>query len=224
MPRIILAPEWATAGLFKFGVNRYGQPNFRVVWSPSRTRIIGGFWQDNGRHEYRRVPKYGTQPRWVLERFRPASMYGTPRQWDLDTITADGFYAVGPFPSHGEYECCEVFQAKGHDGKPIKGWAGFVPLEAGLIELTARAVWMGRINSYSDIRITLRDEELAKERRQDQRMDEIWADRQHQHKGGLTIGAHGSYNHQAEIDEYVRKLEKIGGIHRGSFREGFNQN
>ena len=223
--RLIEAPSWATEGLKKFGKNPYGQWNFRTIWGPSRTKIIGGFWADNGHHEYRRVPKYGIQPRWILERWRPASLYGTPQNWDREYVTPDGFYAVGPYPAHGEYESCEVFQAKDDAGRPIKGWRGFVPLEAGLLELTARAVWMGRINTYSDIRIALRDEELAKERKQDPKMDEMWADKQHAHKGGLVIGAHANYNHQQEIDDYARRIEKAQAwIRRDNFKQGFRQN
>src|SRR5579859_5050610 len=138
--RLVLAPQWATEGLKKFGKNPYGEPNFRCIWGPSRRRIIGGYWNDNGRHEYRKTPKYGLQPRWILERWRPASLYGTPQNWEREYVTPDGFYAVGPFPSHGECESCEIFQAKDDAGRPIKGWRGFVPIEPGLLELTARAV------------------------------------------------------------------------------------
>lgn len=222
--RLILAPPNMTEGLKKFGVNRYGEPNFRVVWAPSRTRIIGGFWQDKGVHEYRRTSKYGLTPRWILERWRPASMYGTPELWDRENVTPDGFYAVGPFPSHGEYESCEVFQAKDENGRAIKGWAGFVPLEPGLVELTARAVWMGRINTYSDIRIALRDEELRKEREKDKRFDEQWAERQTVREG-LTLGyGKGFVNKAAEIEDYARRIERARVfIDARKFRPGFRQ-
>ena len=121
--RLILAPSHQTVGLEKFGLNPYREPNFRVIWAPSRTRIIGGFWEDTARHEYRKLPKYGLSPRWILERWRPAAMYGTPQAWEREYITPDGFFAVGPFPVHGEYESCEVFQLSDEKGKAIKGWA-----------------------------------------------------------------------------------------------------
>lgn len=221
--RLIYAPEYATEGLKKFGKNRYGQWEFRCIWGPSRSRIMGGFWADTGKSEYRRVPKYGVQPRWILERWRSSAIYGTPQNWDREYVTPDGFYAVGPYPSHGEFESVEVFQAKDDYGKPIKGWAGYVPIEPGLIELTARAVWMGRINTYSDIRIALRDEELAKERRQDQNFDEMWKEKQLS-RSGLSIGAGGAFNKQQEIDDYARRLERAQAwIRRDRFRPGFAQ-
>ena len=221
--RLILAPPQQTVGLEKFGLNPYGQPNFRVVWAPSRTRIIGGFWEDIAHHEYRRLPKYGVSPRWILERWRPASMYGTPQAWEREYVTPDGFYAVGPFPVHGEYESCEVFQLSDEKGKAIKGWGGFVPLEPGMVELAARAVWMGRINSYSDIRIAVRDEELRKERDSDRRFDQNWEERQTIHKG-LTMGRGGFVNRAAEIEDMARRIERVGAWVSGKkFRKGFKQ-
>lgn len=221
--RLILAPSPHSAGLAKFGRNPYGEPNFRVIWAPSRTRIIGGFWEDIAHHEYRRVPKYGLSPRWILERWRPAGMYGTPEAWDRQYVTPDGFYAVGPFPVHGEYESCEVFQLQDDKGKPIKGWAGFVPLEPGLVELAARAVWMGRSNSYSDIRIAVRDEQLRKERQNDRRFDENWAEQQTVHQG-LTIGRGGFVNRAQEIEDMARRIERVGAFVSGKkFKKGFKQ-
>lgn len=222
--RLILAPSYMTEGLKKFGVNPYGEQNFRVVWAPSRSRVIGGFWADRAVSEYRRVLKYGLTPRWILERWRPASMYGTPERWQKDYVTADGFFSVGPFPVHGEYESCEVFQAMDENGRAIKGWGGFVPLEPGLAELTARAVWMGRINSYSDIRIRLRDEELKKERDKDQRFDERWAEKQAT-RDGLTLGyGSGFVNKANEIEDMARRIEKVGAfVNARKFKRGFAQ-
>lgn len=222
--RLILAPPYTTEGLVKFGLNQYGGPNFRVVWAPSRSRIIGGRWADREVSEYRRVLKYGTTPRWIMERWRPAAMYGTPEQWQRDYVTPDGFFSVGPFPVHGEYESCEVFQAKNELGQAIKGWAGFVPLEPGLVELAARAVWMGRINSYSDIRIALRDEELKKEREKDQRFDQNWAERQATREG-LTLGyGSGFVNKANEIEDMARRIEKVGAyVQAKKFKQGFAQ-
>jgi hypothetical protein len=213
---IKFAPAWATVGLRKFGCNPYGDLQFRVIWGPSRTRIIGGYWDDTGKSEYRRVPKYGLDPKWILERWRPPTIYGTPEMWDLQTSTPEGFYAIGPFPAHGEFELCERFST-------CKGLAGYVPLEAGLIELTARAVWMGRINTYSDIRRIHEDEELAKERAHDQKFDEMWDERQLT-RPGLTLGPGGAFNKQAEIDDYARRIERAGAYVGSGFKPGFRQN
>lgn len=216
MEKVRLAPAWAQKPLEKFGRNPYGQWNFRVIWGPSRTHLIGGFWEDNGHHEYRRRVKYSLDPKWVLERWRPAPIYGDPRAWESQTLTPDGFLGLGPFPAHGEYECIQAFSTG-------KGIQGYVPLEPGLIELTARAVVMGKINTYWDIRRTLHDEELKKERFQDEKFDQMWDEAQLS-RPGLSIGPGGAFNKQAEIDDYARRIERVGAfVDARRFRPGFRQ-
>lgn len=214
--RILLAPLWAVRGLRKFGLNPYGQPNFRVVWGPSRWYIAGGYWADVGRSEYRKLPKYGLDPKWVLERWRPASVYGNPWSWEHDTVTPDGFLGVGPFPVHGEYENVTTFSTE-------KGEQGYVPLEPGLVELTARLCWMGRIATYSDLKRMHEDEELRKEREQDGNFDAMWEEKQLS-RPGLTIGAAGAFNKQQEIDDYARRIERAGAfVDARRFKAGFRQ-
>lgn len=210
------APDWAREVLGRFGVNPYGEPHFRMVWGPARTYIIGGLWPD-GKIEYRRVPKYGSDQKWILERWRAAVHYGTPEQWASDTMTPEGMFAIGPFPVYGEYESCEVFSTG-------KGPLGYVPLESGLIEMAARAVLMGQQRSYWDIRQNLADEYHAKEQEANANFDATWEERQHAHKGGLVIGAHAKYNQQEEIEDYERRILKAKAwIDASRFRPGFDQ-
>jgi hypothetical protein len=217
MDRVKLAPQWAQKVLEKFGKNPYGGWNFRVIWGPSRQRIIGGFWEDNGHHEYRRKVKYSLDPKWILERWRPAAIYNDPRSWDAQTSTPDGFFALGPFPHHGEYECIQAFSTE-------RGIQGYVPLEPGLIEITARAVVMGKINSFWDIRRALHDEETYKERQQDQKFDDMWDEAQLS-RPGLSIGPGGAFNKNAEIQDYERRIERAGAyVDARRFRPGFRQN
>ena len=68
------------------GANRFGEPNFRVVWGGSRLAWIGGRWTDRDAHgnvvreaiELRRVPKYLPHDRWHIERWMPPESYGCP--------------------------------------------------------------------------------------------------------------------------------------------------
>jgi hypothetical protein len=211
-----LLQEFFGGGLLKFGLNPYGEPHFRVVWGPSRTYIVGGFFVKSGKCEYQRLVKYGKDPKWILERWRPASIYGNPAKWEADTLTPDGFLGLGPFPHRGEYESCMTFTTG-------KGAQGHVPLEPGMVEMAARAVWLGRNCTYSDIRRVHEDEELKKEREQDERFDEMW-DEQQLTREGLSIGAGGAFNKQAEIDDYARRIERANAfVDARKFRNGFKQ-
>jgi hypothetical protein len=46
------------------GANRYGEPNFRVVWGGSRLSWIGGRWSDRDAHERRWRRICWAPPRW----------------------------------------------------------------------------------------------------------------------------------------------------------------
>lgn len=97
------------------GLNRLGEPNYRLVWGWSRLSWIGGKWTDrdaNGNFvreviALRHVPKYMPFDRWHLERWCPPEKYGSPRNWYYETLeTCDGqrIPALGPYPDRGEYE------------------------------------------------------------------------------------------------------------------------
>lgn len=97
------------------GLNRLGEPNYRLVWGWNRLSWIGGKWTDRDRNgnfvreivELRYVPKYMPFDRWHLERWCPPEKYGSPRSWYYETLeTCDGrrIPALGPYPDRGEYE------------------------------------------------------------------------------------------------------------------------
>ena len=97
------------------GLNRFGQPNYRLVWGWSRLDFIGGEWSDfdgSGnliRREIglRLVPKYEQLNRWHLERWCPPELYGSPSTWHLETLEVYGgipVLALGPYPQLGDYE------------------------------------------------------------------------------------------------------------------------
>ena len=129
------------------GSNRFGEPNFRVVWGGARLSWIGGRWTDrdaNGnllreRFELRRVPKYLPEDRWHIERWMPPESYGSPEAWYAQTIEVeDGIRipALGPYPARGEYEHC--FTLAGARGE-------FLPLSSATCEWIVRAIeWVRR--------------------------------------------------------------------------------
>lgn len=101
---------YPTIPMKRFGTNLYEEPLYRIVWSDSRTDLIGGRWPD-GACEYRESPRYAGLHAWVLEKWMSSVEYaGTPQeyhaaQWDADS----GLLTCGPYPSRGEYVLCHVF-------------------------------------------------------------------------------------------------------------------
>lgn len=128
------------------GVNRFGEPNFRVVWGGARLAWVGGRWTDRDAHgnvlreaiELRRVPKYVPEERWHIERWMPPESYGSPDDWRAQTTEVeDGIRipALGPYPSRGEYEHCFTLQSECGD---------FLPLTASACDWIIRAIEWSR--------------------------------------------------------------------------------
>jgi hypothetical protein len=109
------------------GLNRFGGPNWRLVWGQTETETVGGRWHmltgktqltvgRNGQlvqvpvtvdiDEIRTVLKYGDTA-WVLERWFPPEQYGTVEGWERDNMDpASGLPLLGPYPDEGFYESC----------------------------------------------------------------------------------------------------------------------
>ena len=128
------------------GVNRFAEPNFRVVWGGSRLAWIGGRWTDRDAHgnvvretiELRRAPKYVPHERWHIERWLPPEAYGSPEMWRAQTTEIeDGISipALGPYPSRGDYEHC--FTLASSRGE-------FIPLSPAACDWIVRAVEWAR--------------------------------------------------------------------------------
>jgi hypothetical protein len=160
------------------GANLYGEPNFRVVWGGSRLCWIGGRWVDHDANgnmireaiELRRVPKYLPENRWHIEKWMPASSYGTPEQWwELTTEIEDGVRvaSLGPYPARGEYEhCFTLSDARGE----------FIQLDGAACDWVVRAIRWAAGQSRRARRSALDGREEARERRWDSRADDLLSD------------------------------------------------
>ncbi|MGA9633398.1 MAG: hypothetical protein WBQ63_18375 [Candidatus Acidiferrales bacterium] len=160
------------------GTNRYGEPNFRVVWGGSRLTWIGGRWVDRDANEtviretieLRRVPKYVPHDRWYIERWTPAEAYGSPDLWYAQTLEIeDGIRipALGPYPYRGEYEQCFTLQLA--DG-------AFMPLDAAACDWITRAIEWSRNQPRQAKRQALVAREVRRENDFDRAVDEMLCD------------------------------------------------
>jgi hypothetical protein len=158
------------------GANRFGEPNFRVVWGGSRLAWIGGRWTDHDTDgsviresiELRRVPKYVPTDRWHLERWTPPEVYGSPEAWYAQTMEVeDGIRiaALGPYPSRGEYEHC--FTLSGPGGE-------FAPLAGAACDWIVRAVEWARRQPRQARRLAVNARETRRERQSDRAVDDLF--------------------------------------------------
>ena len=160
------------------GLNRFDEPNFRVVWGGSRLTLVGGRWTDRDAHgnvvrevvELRRVPKYLPVERWHIERWMPPEAYGLPDDWHARTIEVeDGarIPALGPYPLRGEYEHC--FTLENQRGE-------FVALTPTACDWIVRAIDWALRQSVVARRAALAKREEGRERDWDRRLDDILND------------------------------------------------
>lgn len=85
------------------GLNPFGKPMFRLVWGESAVDTIWGQMEGGSCGQHQKL-RYGGIPRWHLEMWKPAEMFGTPEDWyagSYNTIT--GLHVCGDYPFQGDY-------------------------------------------------------------------------------------------------------------------------
>lgn len=82
-----------------FGINRFGQPMFKIFWGQTET------------YDYATPTGYGqktlghNQPCWMIVRWRPPEIYGTPEiYYRLNADRETGLALMGEYPQFGWYE------------------------------------------------------------------------------------------------------------------------
>jgi hypothetical protein len=216
-PGSIQAPAWCPEVLHKFGQNRYQENLFRVVFLPSRCTVVGGYWERDGELQYKLMPKYGrNEQKWALERYVPASFLGSPESWEVLLSTIEGYYAIGPFPEHGIFECCAVFTLG-------RGEAGYVPLEPDMVNMQARLVWMGRQLTRYQVRSQILGEEEEKIKREDEHFERLLRQNSYT-RDNPTYGMAATYNRETAVEDYKLKIIKSKAwARKHRFTQGFSQ-
>lgn len=104
------APGWFQSELTRIGgVNPYGEPIFKLVWSTDERRIVGGRFPD-GFAGYRVKPGVPGAACWALMVWEPRELQGSPARWERDYRDAEtGFLDCGGYPGNGAYRCLQRF-------------------------------------------------------------------------------------------------------------------
>lgn len=162
-------PKWAADFLTQAGgLNRFGEPLFRLVWSNSRLGFVGGRFEDRDEHGYlirevlalRTMPKYLNPDRWIVEQWLAPERYGSPEAWYKQTKEwgEEGNIAqMGPYPSRGDYELLSVLETPQRE---------FVQVERWILEGALWALRRAKQVSYAE-GVRRRKEAAAKKRQAD---------------------------------------------------------
>jgi hypothetical protein len=88
------------------GINRFGDPNFILVWGQTRTWKIFGT-DARGRKGQHTVLQFGGVPAWHLMAWKPPETWGTPELWYALTWDPESkTHGLGDFPWRGDYAPC----------------------------------------------------------------------------------------------------------------------
>lgn len=162
-----LTPDWARERLTRAGgLNRFGEPNFRVVWGSNLCDWIGGKWEDRDQagnlvrevRELRWELKYPwLKNRWIVERWLPPEKFGSVDDWFRRTKEwgEEGNLAqLGPYPSRGRFTfLCAIELGPGP--------GGFLQLTPATLDWVMEAYWLSRKRSE-----TLAEKKEAERKRQ----------------------------------------------------------
>lgn len=105
------APEWFTEEIGRIGgTNPYGDPVFRLLWSPEARTVFGGRWQHDGFTGYRLAPAVPGTACWALMVWEPRELQGSPDRWeDAYRDEETGLLQCGGYPKYGRYALLQRF-------------------------------------------------------------------------------------------------------------------
>lgn len=99
-----------------FGVNRFGEPNFKIMWNQSNFLRMGNVWHDSKGNEqvgYKDVYQGDGQPCWLILKWRPPEFYGSPTTYYRETYDNHSRrYITGEYPWKGRYEIMQALIQK----------------------------------------------------------------------------------------------------------------
>lgn len=85
------------------GLNRYGEPNFKLVWGQTQTDVIFGQMEDGSRGQHI-ILQFHDIPAWHLMCWKPPETFGSPEMWYAMTWDEEThLHTLGDYPRRGFY-------------------------------------------------------------------------------------------------------------------------
>jgi hypothetical protein len=102
-------PKWFQEELTRIGgINQYGEPIFKLIWSLDHRMTVGGKWADGFIGYRTRCPN--PDPCWMLMVWEPAEVQGSFEAWDRDFRDGEtGLLECGGYPKYGKYRVLQRF-------------------------------------------------------------------------------------------------------------------
>lgn len=99
-------PEWSAEVLEQFGVNPYGNPNYRIVYAPTKRELRYAFMEDVNKMAWQYQPHLcalAAGPHFVLDKWFAPHNWGDSAEWH---------WSKGPYPEFGDYQQVTIFDGE----------------------------------------------------------------------------------------------------------------
>jgi hypothetical protein len=189
------------------GLNRYGLPNFRIVWGQSWTVRRGGTWeQDDGTYfrGYRDVLEDG-RPCWILKKWNPPEVYGTPAIWFIENYEAStGLQILGDYPWRGQYETVQPFVWRGMvNGRMV---VERMPLNSMILNMVVPIILKCKEVSFLQKKAAIQEMDERKKRAEDSVFEAKRHDAKMAFTGPVSFARQGCRT--SLVDQKVHAIEK----------------
>lgn len=158
------------------GLNRYDEPNFKVVWQRSEFYRAGGVWAGYDQvtvKGYRWLP-YSFEKGWALVQWQPPEKYGKPVSYYVAGLDETGYQLLGEYPYSGRYEIVMPFIWKGIvNGRLV---VEHMPLTSLLVDLIVPIIHEAKALSWERKRALMLEEKERQDRAQLSQIESRLAD------------------------------------------------
>lgn len=186
------------------GTNRYGEPNFKVVWGEAHGTKAGGYWEHEGFTGYRDIFLNDT-PCWLLLEWHDPIEYGSPTLWYMDNYDqATGLQTLGDFPYRGAYQVLFILRdTKFEDGKLV---VDAMPLNGMLVDVVIPLMMIGKHISYERRAQAIKERRAIEEEEQLRITTDALLDAKLAFGGAAFRGRHGANSDMiAKKEEVLRR-------------------
>ena len=211
--QIYEVPEWFQEELTRIGgINRYDQPNFRVVWGQGGQDECfyraGGDWAVEGQpafRGYRDLLIGGGVGSWLLLQWQDSAVYGTPESyyvgnWDEDT----SLQTLGEYPYSGKYTL--LYTMCYRDMKDGKMNIEPMVLNSFILDTVLPIIIKAKEISYEKTMAALKGQEEKEEAAQLARIEDAMRDAALAFKGPVSYARQGCRT--SIIDKKVEQMTR----------------
>jgi hypothetical protein len=191
------------------GVNRYDEPNFKLVWAQYETYVAGGVWSVDEEYfkGYRRLLLASGEPCWALLQWHDAVEYGTPESYYVMNYDRDtGLQILGEYPYSGRYEV--LYNLRWYEMENDRLTFHTMPLNNTLVDTVLPIILMARNISWEKTKAAhmalMQKEEDEKTRMIERHLRDNAAP-----FGGSAVSFARQGVRSTEIDRRVAEMSKV---------------